>query len=49
MKVSYTIYGEEDEILKGGICSIVEAPILMTTELVRGNIVVLEPIDELDS
>lgn len=46
MKVSYTIYGEEDEILKGGICSIVEAPILMTTELVRGHTITLEPIDD---
>lgn len=45
MKVSYTVYGEDDEIIKGGVCSIIEAPIIMTTELVRGNIIVLEGIN----
>jgi hypothetical protein len=46
MKVSYIIYGKDDEIIKSDVCSIVDMPIITTTELVRGNMVVLEAIDE---
>ena len=42
MKISYTIYNQQDEIVRGGVCDFHELSDIQWEEFNNGNLVVAE-------